>query len=418
MNILKKIFLMTIDIKERGAVFKATRAALLGSSLLGELFYSFFSLMPFILRKDLFATTFQLSLFTTLKPAVSVLSFYWSSRIVRTKRSLRGNLVVAGILARVPFLLFPFFGNIWYMIFASAIYMLFSRAAIPAWMEVLKLNLDEKKRDRLFSRGAILGCIENVMIALLIGFSMDSYKSAWKVIFVITSILGIVGVYLQWRTPICSEDRKESINRSFLGVLKPWRDSFSLLKKRRDFLKYQMGTFIAMFGFMMSIPAIYLFYSDYLALTHTQMTVGRYIVMGVGYVIFSAVWARAMQKFSIDNLTGIVCFGFSLFPLFLIFAIFNKVFLFLAFLSYGITQSGSHLIWNLSGPIFAGDEDSSKYSRINVLMVGVRGTVAPLLGGLLCEMFGVFFVFSVSIFMCIFGTFYMFLKKVFLEEES
>ena len=34
-------------------------------------------------------------------------------------------------------------------------------------------------------------------------------------------------------------------------------------------------------------------------------------------------------------------------------------------------------MWNMSGPIFAGKEESSQYSGVNVVLVGVRGAVAP-----------------------------------------
>jgi hypothetical protein len=47
-------------------------------------------------------------------------------------------------------------------------------------------------------------------------------------------------------------------------------------------------------------------------------------------------------------------------------------------------QAGSELSWHLSGPIFARDEESSQFSGVNVLTVGVRGCAIPQLGALFC----------------------------------
>jgi MFS family permease len=404
--------------KEENFIVRKTREALLGTCLLNESFIAFFGLMPFILRKDLLASTFQISLFTMLKPAVSVLSFYWGSRIAQSKSSLRYNLVVAGVLARVPFLLFPFFKNVWYLIFASAIYMLFSRASIPAWIEVLKLNLNKSTRERLFSLGTVLGYLEGVVIAFFLGAMLDGYPGSFKIVFFVSTILGLFGVFMQWKTPISFREAEVKPKKNIFGFVRPWKEGVELMRKRRDFAKYQVGTMIMIFGFMLAVPAIYLFYADGLKLTHSEMTMGRYVFMGMGFVLFSPIWARAMGKFSINKLTGYVGIGFGVFPIFIMLATFSKVWIFLAFLSYGITQAGSHLIWNLSGALFAKDEDSTKFTSINVLAVGVRGLIAPLLGGFLCEVFGPIVVFCIAILLCFLGSFYMFSRRVFLFREG
>ena len=45
-------------------IFERTKMSILSISLLNEIFISFYVLIPFILRKDLLATTFQISLLT------------------------------------------------------------------------------------------------------------------------------------------------------------------------------------------------------------------------------------------------------------------------------------------------------------------------------------------------------------------
>jgi MFS family permease len=407
-----------VGIKNR-VIAKRTKISLVGTSLLNEVFISFFGLMPFILRKDLLASTFQIALFTMLKPSVAVLSFYWSSRLVRSRISLRNNLVFAGVLARLPFLFLPFFDNVWYMIFASTTYMLFSRAAIPAWMEILKLNLEKSSRDKLFSIGSILGYAEGVAIALFVGSCLDVYQNFWKIFFIISTLLGFIGVYLQLKTPIFLEEgEEEKKSFEFKELIKPWKEGIDLIRRRPDFARFQLGTALGGFGIMLALPALALFYADTLQLSHMEIASGRYIFMGLGYLFFSPLWAKAMQKKSINFLMGFVCLGFAFFPLFITFALWSRIWIYIAFFSYGITQAGSHLLWNLSGPLFAGEEDSSKFTGINVLMVGLRGLIAPLLGGALCAIFTPLAVLLIAFFICLFGGFYMLFKKIRQVEEN
>lgn len=396
---------------EKENIEQKTKKTLIGTSLLNEIFISFFGLMPFILRKDLLASTFQISLFTALKPAVAFLSFYWSSKLLMNKTCLRHNLIISGILARIPFLFFPLFDNVWYLIFASALFMLFSRAAIPPWMEILKLNLGKEKRENLFSLGSVLAYTEGVIIALLIANSLDSCQIAWKLFLFFSNVLGIFSIYLQYKNPINTTNIiKKGPSKGFLN---PFKEGFELLKEKRDFAKFQIGSMASGFGLMLAMPALALFYADDLNLSHAELTLARFVFMGVGFVLLSPLWAKAMQKYNINFLLGLVCIGFALFPLFVLFGLFNKSWIYIAFLCYGITQAGSHLIWNLSGPTFAKEEDSSKYTSINVLAVGIRGLIAPFLGGLFCELFGPITVFIISMCMCALGTILMFSKRFF-----
>jgi uncharacterized membrane protein len=304
------------------------------------------------------------------------------------------------------------------LIFASAIYMLFSRAAIPAWMEILKLNLKKNYRDKLFSLGSILAYAEGVFIAVFIGAFLDSYQNAWKIFFIVSSLFSFIGVYLQFKTPILTDNISKRKPINLEGFIKPWKDGFALIREKPDFAKFQIGTMASGFGIMLANPALTFFYADTLKLTLSEITVGRYIFMGLGFVVFSPFWARAMQKYSINYLTGFVCIGFAVFPGFMILALTSKVWIYLAFLSYGITQAGSHLIWNLSGPTFAKEEDSSKYSSINVLMIGIRGVIAPMIGGLLCDMFSPILVFILAVGICLSGSVYMFKSSASITEPS
>jgi predicted MFS family arabinose efflux permease len=158
---------------------------------------------------------------------------------------------------------------------------------------------------------------------------------------------------------------------------------------------------------MLIAPSLSIFYVDTLNLEHTQIVTGRSILMGVGIVLSSYFWKKGLSKLSVPQLTIRILIGFSLFPLVLLLAQVDMQWFYLAFILYGIAQAGSHLLWNLSGTLFAKDEDSSQYSRVNILMVGLRGIVAPALGGLMCSYLGPVPMLVFGTLICAMGAVYM-----------
>ena len=389
-----------------------TKIALMWMHLANEPLAALYTLMLFILRKDLGATTFQIALFATLSPVMSVFSFYWGANLLRQRSRLLSNLIGAWVLARLPFLCFPFIENVWLIIFGGAIYQLFHRAGMPAMMEILKLNVEKEPREKLYSLVYVLSFLESIVLGLFIGKILDMNETSWKSLFFATSLLSITTIFLLMRIPLPTlKADQNALPITTNCFLQPIKDCIYLMKSRPDFAEFQWGFMIGGFGLMLITPASIIYYTEVLALTHDHLTIARYIWMGLGVIFSSILWRRGIQAISIGRLTSYIIFGFSLFPLFLLFAKTGLFWLNIAFLFYGIAQAGSHIIWNLSGTLFAIDEDSSKFSSVNILMVGLRGTIGPFLGALLCNQLGPIPVLLLGLSLCLGGGVFMFAKK-------
>src|ERR1700722_510591 len=102
-----------------------TRIAYTWTRILNTPFWALYTLLPFIMCKDLQATPWQIACIISLKPIVSLFSLYWSSQVKRRRDRLVSNIVWAGILGHLPFLFVPWISHPWFFIFASAVYMLF-----------------------------------------------------------------------------------------------------------------------------------------------------------------------------------------------------------------------------------------------------------------------------------------------------
>ncbi|MBS0584757.1 MAG: MFS transporter [Verrucomicrobia bacterium] len=393
--------------------------AIIASNLLHEPLASLYPLLPFILLKNLGATALQIVFFTMLKPVSSLFSFYWSEKVSQKKHSLYRNLLGASLLSRVPFLLALCFDNVWLLIMASTIYMIYMRAGIPSWMEILKRNLPSRHLEKYFAIGSAIGYAEGALIAISIGSLLDHHIHLWKILFGIALLLGLIASLIQAslsskeEPPEAIESSKESPWEKFK---RPWVDCFSLMKNHSNFRKFQWAFMIGGMGLMVIQPVIPIFFAETLKLSYKDLMIAYTICKGLGFVASSPLWSRALGRLPISLFTSLVLVGFALFALSILLATYSYLFIFLAYLFYGVAQAGSHLIWHLSGPLFANENESSRFSGVNIVMVGIRGVLGPPLGGLLCALFGPAIVLILSVILCLSGTGSLFLRH--LETED
>jgi len=327
-----------------------------------------------------------------LKPVVSIFSLYWCHAISQRRDKLLSNLRWAGILGKVPFLFFPFISNVWLIIGCAAFHMMLHRGTNPAWMEIIKLNIPKTQRGRTYSFGAVIGYIEGAVLAIGIGTLLDYNTDLWKFIFPIAALIGIVGVILQTRLKLPKQTAPKGPEKPPLSfadtLLTPWQETIKLLRRRPDFFRFQWGFILAGSGLMLIQPALPIFFADILKLSYTEMMIALSICKGVGYALTSQQWAKIMSNLNIFKFTSLCFFMVALYTAILISSQLHVALVYLAYFVYGIFLSGNHLSWNLSGPIFSHQEDSAIFSSVNVVTVGLRGCIAPPLGGILCVILG------------------------------
>lgn len=379
-----------------------TRTAYIWTNLLGSPFWVLFNILPFILYKDLGASPLQITIITALKPLVSLISFYWGASIYKRRDRLINNVVWAKILGLLPFFFFPFIENVWFMIGSFALYMMFFRGANPAWMEILKLNLHPSKRNSVFAAGSFVAHIGEALLPFVVGWLLDSYIQAWRWLFPITALISLSSAYLKSRIPINLDTKVEpqSPTPPLQQLTAPWEGARKLLNERPDFLRFLIGFMLGGAGMMIAQPLLPLFFDDILHLSYTEMSVAITFCKGVGFSLTTPLWTRYLEKVNFFQICALPPLGICLFSACLISAQYHIAWLFVAYVCYGIVQAGSHLCWNLSGPIFAREDDSTPYSNVNVLAVGVRGCFIPPLGALLGYTLGPSVVIAVGGILC------------------
>lgn len=395
---------------------RITRKAFILTSILSTPFWAIYTLLLFILYKDLHASPFQITVFVILRPLVSIFSLYWSARVKNRPDRLLPNIMWAGILGSFPFLFFPFIDNPWYFIGASALYMTLVRGVFPAWMEVLKLNLPSEIRKQTISYATTISFVGGGVLSLLIGWMLDDFYQVWRLIFPVTAILNMVAIAYQYRIPIASPKDKPFQALSPVTPLRdrlldPWNNVWDLLNSKVDFRNFHIGYMLGGFGLVIIQPALPHFFMDQLHLSYTELTTAITFCKGIAFAFASPIWARWLNAGNIFRFSSLVAFLAGLSPLLLVLAQINLSWIFIAYLLYGVMQSGSELSWHLAGPIFSQGEDSSTYSSVNLAVVGLRGCVAPLMGGMLLNAFSPDVVLIVGALFSFSGSFRLYLNK-------
>lgn len=390
---------------------KQTASVYLWTQFLNTPIWVLFNILQYIIYKDLHATPLQITIVVTLKPLVSLFSIYWGAAVDKRPDRLLSNVIWARILSLLPFFFFPFMENIWFFIASFAFYMMLARGTVPAWMEILKCNTPKASHAKLFATGSFISHLGNCIFPFLIGFILDGYFQSWRWLFPATALLSLSTILLQRNISIQSTiSPKSSLppKKNFLQtVTHPWKNAWQLMQKRPDFRKFQIGFMLGGAGMMIAHPALPIYFVDVLNLSYTEMSLAINCFKGLGFILTTPFWARLLNKTNIFHFSSLPILWTCAFSICILLAPYNIFYLFLGYFCYGITQAGSDLLWHLSGTIFAKNEDSPRFSNVNILTVGIRGCAIPPLGSLLCSGINAPFVIAIGGFLCFFCNRYL-----------
>lgn len=366
-----------------------TRTAYLSTRVLDTPLWGMYNILAFILYKDLHISALQLAVLIAIKPLVSIFSMYWSSLVVARPERLKSNILIARILGVLPFFLYPFFDSPLFFIASSAVYMTFVVGIVPAWMEMLKRNLPEQDNKKIFAYGSSLGYLGGALFPFAFALILDPHPHAWRWLFPAAAFISLSALPLLMRLPKIDASAAIIENTGLKEkVTAPWKNAWALLVARPDFARYQMAFMVLGSGLMLFQPALPIFFVDGLGLSYVDLTVALALSKGVSYALASPMWARWMNGMDIFRFSAMVTALACLFPVLLLLTKLNLIWLYIAYICYGVMQAGSEMSWNLSGPIFAKEKESSLFTTVNVVSVGIRGAIAPTCGSLLCGVIG------------------------------
>lgn len=396
---------------------KSITAIFLTSRLLTAPQEALFTLLIFILSKSFASTPLQLTILACLKPITALFAFYISSAIFDKPHRIRLYLLLNNIVGLLPCLLYPYMQNVWFFIASYGIFMTTTRAMYPAWIEVLKRRLDFTKLSQAVSRGSLISYAMMIFFPLAASLLIDHYDEAWRYLFFALAIFQLFNSFIiLWIEidPIsASIEKKRSLENLFF---EPIKKGWELFQEKPAFKHYQILFFLGGAGLIGIQPILPIYFKETLHLTYTQIAIVFSLCKGIAFLSTTPLWRKYVNNHSLYNLNSLVNLFSSIFFGFLILSQTGANWLLPAYLFYGAMQAGCEISWNLSGPIFSIDKESTIYSSMNLIVIGVRGCICPFLGHLLFSAVGAQSVFILGFSLCFLGIFYgVFLDRYFRE---
>jgi predicted MFS family arabinose efflux permease len=300
----------------------------------------------------------------------------------------------------------------WLVIISSAFYMIFHRASIPAWMETLKLNIEKEKRAKLFANASSLAFLIGVILSLYFSPKFKENASLYKYFYFFSGLIGMLNLWVLAKVPINSN--KEYVKPKPFSIkeklIDPLKESFEILKNRKDFLKFHIGYTFAGAGILLIHPILPVYFKK-LNISLTHITTALLIFKSLGSIVSSPIWGRLLAKKPIMKLSFHMTFLAFLSFIVLFFAQFHIYFLYISYFIYGVSIAGSHILWSLSGPTFSKNDSSVHYSSLNFFILSLRGIVAPFIGSMLAIHFSPSIIIFLGALSCLYGGIIMLTHK-------
>lgn len=389
----------------------------LGNRIVEAPLEALFPLLIFILNKEFGASPLILIFLACAKPIVSLVSFHISSWISDRTDRIRSYLFGMTCLAALPTLLFSLIESLWFCALSYILFMIAQRAAFPGWNQLLKEKLGTDRITSWISGGIFLQYL--LIMAISLGFSswVDQTHEIWRLLFSFAAFLKTLNLlfvyFLQKKEP------QSNLNKPDRRLLLPWKLGINLLKQRSDFRDYLALYFLGGVGIIAIQPILPFFLSETLSLSYTELAMAISVCKGVAFLFTLGIWAKLGTRISLYKLNGYINLFSILFFSFLVFSSKNTAWVYLAFLMYGTMQGGSELSWNLSGPFFSREKESSIYSSLNLALVGIRGCICPILAQLLFYYTNIQMVLLCSGAICVISLLYsLWLDQKYLQKES
>jgi hypothetical protein len=395
---------------------RSTTAIYLQNQILGSPIDVLFTLLIFILSKNLNASPFQLMIMACIKPMTSLFAYYASTILHGRSSLIRPYLLVSMTLGILPCFFYPFVESIWFYIASYAIFKIARRTEGPAWIELLKRNRSLEEMGKTISRGTSVNYLIIMLLPPLLALWLGEHFWKW-LFFMLAALqaLNVVNVLLAKGAFAKTFDdsaiftclvKNPGKKKPFKELIEPLKRGMHLLYGHPQFAHYLFLYFLGGAGIVLMQPSLPIYFNQHLDLSYQQLTLAFSFCKGLSFLMSSPLWAKYISQISIYRLNAYMNMLTAFFIGGLLAAYGGVEWLYVAYLCYGAMQGGCELSWNLSGPIFAKANDSTAFSSLNLLLVGVRGCISPFLGYLLLTFGGVYAVFLFALAICLSGVAY------------
>ncbi len=344
-----------------------------------------------IARKSLGASELSVTFITMALPVTSLTSIWWARLFIGRNQSK--FLLFYGVFAYLALSSGILLNTYWHLLMIYLIFFMLNALIVTSENRILQQHIPATQTGRLFGLASGSRTAMVAAVSAIAGWYMDVVNGGFRHIYVIAALAGFIALLFIASIPtgqIAGAD-PQPINRQLL--LGPLQKVIQLLKRRKDFLRFEAAFMLYGIAFMISLPVIPLYLVDDLQLSYGQIGIARGTVPQLLMILSIPLCGRLFDRSTPHRMAVSVFFLLSFFPVLLLSAgqfdeTFRMIMVYISFAFFGVIMSGIMVLWSLSSLRFAGSEDAGVYHSVHVAATGVRGLFAPLLGYMVMTVFG------------------------------
>ena len=345
-----------------------------------------FHLTPFLIRRDLGASPWQVAMLIGIWQAPWILAPLIEPLMARLNPQRAWRWLA--VIAHAPLLVIAFVPLAWPLMIVLGLYYLTSIAYIPHRGAMIRANYAPEVRGRMYGLLQAVTLLGSAVAAKAAGRLIE-WDSAWiRVVFPVGGVLGFLGFWahsrIRWRG-----QARVKVARLHAS----WHEVWRILRDDRAFRTYEVGFMTYGVAFLMGWPLLFLYAEGPLGLTYDQLTNGTAYASPAALLFGAWFWSRFTDRLGVVRLSMLA---------FLCLAIFYTSMLFVTgpwsfvavFALWGFSMAAVDVSWSLGPLHFAPEGEAHMYAAVHFSMVGVRSLFAPFLGFWIKQEFGYSAAFS------------------------
>ncbi len=376
--------------------------------------FAVFQFNEIIARKSLHSSEILITFLTMSWPVTAVTSLWWARLI--EKKDQRKLLLIVGSFGCLVMATGAFLFTIWHLIILSSVFFFIFALFGPAENRILQQNVASKKTGKTFGFAFSLRMGIAALVSAGAGIWLDRVSGGFRNLYPTVAFVCFFSIILlsSIRTNGESAVSIKRINWDFF--VSPLRDVVKLLKRRPDYLRFEIAFMLYGIAFMMTLPVVPLYLVDDLELKYSIMGLAKGAVTQITMIISIQFFGNYFDKSTPHKLGAIVFASLSLYPLLLLSASLfegslKTIMVYITFGYFGLIMSGTMVLWQLSSIRFSGKEDAGVYHSVHVAATGLRGMIAPLMGYFVMMAMGKTFVLLTCSFFFLVGSAAMILAR-------
>lgn len=380
-----------------GSARAAFRIDLSAMFLAGLYTGAVFPFVSVIAREDLKASAEILALMAAAPFIGNLMAIFWA-------RAMEGKSKVpfvkwSHLTARFTVMLSLFAQGPWGFALVLSWAQIIGTVATPAYAAIIKDVYPDEQRGRILSltRAAIL--VAQVSTTLLAGWLMDHLHISYKYIFAVAGLIGMAAALVFARIDPDAGQEPEPEETIPPPRVSPWQNvketgrfiwsTLFILRDDQAYRWFAFSVFMYGFGNLLTVPIIPLIQVDEMHIAKGQLGVLVNItqVAMIGAYFY---WGRFVDRHGPQRAVVLNILINATIPVtYILTGAFehpNAWMLLPAYVLSGVVGAGIDLSYFSAILTFSGHDNVSRYQALQSFLLGIRGTVGPLLGGFLATL--------------------------------